>query len=424
MHATTTLNELHQEEPTVPEPRQTPEQASSTAIAFLEEPVIDGEVTAIIEPLPPPAPKQRPYYLIVIGTVLACLLFTGLSLLVPLVSPSATVTIIPREEHISIIGAIPIHARLLPALTLSQSTTVPATGKRHQIATRAEGTITFYNGLFTSQSVAAGTRLTGNDGVQIITDQPASIPAGNPPVYGQVTVSAHAVSVGASGNIQAFDINEACCLTSVLAKNTEAFTGGTEARDYIVVTHHDIDAAAGILTTTLAKSERAALRAQVNPGEALIIQSCSKQIISDHQPGEEATEVHLSVSETCNAFAYILRDFHQYARQLLTKQAMRRFGTGYSLFGDLHVRIIQATIRDQESRIATIMVKLDAIYDYQLSPGEKLHLVRLIAGKSKEQAVKALFQLPGIQGASINSTERTLPEDLGRIKIIVLDRVV
>ncbi len=125
--------------------------------------------------------------------------------------------------------AILIHGRVLPALTLSQSTTVTATGKRHQDATRAEGEITFYNGFFTSQTIAAGTILTSADGVQIVTDEPASIPAGNPPIYGQVTVSAHSLNMGAQGNIQAYDINEACCLTSVLAKNTEAFTGGLDA---------------------------------------------------------------------------------------------------------------------------------------------------------------------------------------------------
>src|SRR5215469_10617129 len=40
-----------------------------------------------------------------------------------------------------------------------------------------------------SQTVAAGTVLTGNDGVVIVTDVPAVIPAGNPPAFGITTVS-------------------------------------------------------------------------------------------------------------------------------------------------------------------------------------------------------------------------------------------
>ena len=55
------------------------------------------------------------------------------------------------------------------------------------------------------------------------TGQDATIPAGNPPSYGQVTVAAHAIQSGSRGNIAAYDINEACCALSVLAKNTEPF---------------------------------------------------------------------------------------------------------------------------------------------------------------------------------------------------------
>ncbi len=373
MHATITLDERHQEEPTVAEPTQTSQTKVSTALASLEEPVIDGEVTAIIEPLPPPTPKQRPYYLI-------------------------------------------------PALTLSQSTTVPATGKRHLDATKAEGTITFYNGLFVSQTIAAGTILTSADGVEIIIDQAAIIPAGNPPIYGQVTVSAHALNAGVQGNIEAFDVNQACCLTSVLAKNTQEFTGGAESRDYLVVTKEDIDLAAVPITTILEKSEQAALHAQINPGEALINPSCRKQTISDHTVGDEATEVHIIVSETCEGFAYIVGELRQNAQQMITKEAFRRLGTGFRLMGGLQVRILHTTVTDPAQGIVTIAVRTDATYVYQLSLGERKRITHLIAGKSTQQAVKALFQLPGIQGASINSNGSMLPNDPGSITIVVLYR--
>src|SRR5215469_13786484 len=235
------------------------EQPAQNALAFESEPVLDGEVTAVIEPEQKPRPKQRPYYLLVVGTVLACLLFVAVSLIVPLLTPSAIVTIIPRQEHLSLTTSIPIQGRLLPSFTLSQSISVPATGKRHQDATRAAGTITFYYGLFTAQTIAAGTLLTGNDGVQVATDQAAIIPAATPPIFGQTTVSAHAIGAGSQGNIPAYDINQACCATAILAKNTTPFQGGAEARNYVLVTRADIDAATRTITATLEKSEHAAL---------------------------------------------------------------------------------------------------------------------------------------------------------------------
>src|SRR2546423_15308488 len=139
--------------------------------------------------------------------------------------------------------------RLLNPITLSQSATAGTTGKGHQDSTKATGTITVYNGQFTSQTIQAGTILTGADGVQIITDQDAPIPAANPPIFGQVTVSAHAVQAGSKGNIPAYDINSACCFASVLAKNPDNFTGGQDERNFPTVAKADIASTATPLKT-------------------------------------------------------------------------------------------------------------------------------------------------------------------------------
>ncbi len=191
-------------QPKTSEPTPTPEP-ETTAVVSTEPDVIEGEVIVIEPPETSEAhilPKQKPYWLLIPFTILCCFLFLAGSFLVPLLSPTATVTIIPIERSMTATTAIQVYGRQLPALTLSQSINVPATGTMHQNATRASGTITFYNGLLTSQTIAAGTILTGSDGVQIETDQPATIPAADPPVEGQITVSAHAVSVGASGACQ------------------------------------------------------------------------------------------------------------------------------------------------------------------------------------------------------------------------------
>src|SRR5258708_14143866 len=74
----------------------------------------------------------------------------------------------------------------LPPITRTQQATAKATGTFHQGATPATGLITFYNGSFTAQTVASGTRLTGKDGVTILTTQTAVIPPApptTPPTY-------------------------------------------------------------------------------------------------------------------------------------------------------------------------------------------------------------------------------------------------
>jgi hypothetical protein len=397
----------------------------TTALVPAEPEVIEGEVVVIESPetsevYTPP----KPYWLLVPFTILFCLVFLAGTFLLPLLAPSATITIIPVEKNVSITAAIQVHGRQLPALTLSQSEIATATGKRHQNATRATGTITLYNGQFSHQTIDAGTILTGNDGVQIITDQAASIPPGNPPVYGQVTVSAHAIVAGASGNIPAYDINTACCATSVLAKNTIAFTGGQRPRDYVVVTKSDIATVTATIQTSIEKSERAALEAQVNPGEGVITPPCSNQIITTHQPGDEARDVTVTLSETCSGIVYIANALHQKAIQMLDQQALQQFGTGYSRITDVTVQVLHASITDSTKGIATIAVKLDAIYVYQLPPAEKQQLIHLVAGRTKQSAVQALLQVPGIQAAAvtINDNSATLPADQGRITIVVVYR--
>jgi hypothetical protein len=423
MRPTITLDARHQEEPTTT--GKETKQKETQALAPLMEPIIEGEVIGVIEPEQQPTRKQRPYYLIVVGTILACLIFVGVSLIEPILTPSAIVTIIPRQEHLSTTGTIQLHARLLPALTLSQSTTVSATGKRHQDATKAAGTITFYNGLLSTQTLTAGTILTGADGREVQTDEPAVIPPASnttPPQFGEVTVSAHAIHTGEQGNIPAYDINGSCCATSVLVKNTDAFSGGQNERNFTVVSRSDIQTATTTIKTTLVKSEKAALTAQVNAGEALIPPLCSDTVTSDHQAGEEAKEVTVTLSETCSGMAYDTQTLHQNAQQLITKAALKRLGTDFRLMGDLRVSILHATVTDSNQGIVTLAVKTDETYVYLLSPGEKKRITHLIAGKSEQQAVQELFQMPAIQAASIKSNTATLPNDPGKITIIVVYR--
>jgi hypothetical protein len=133
------------------------------------------------------------FYLLLLFSTLA---FQAYEILNP---PIATVTVIPKSQIITLTGTLEL-GRVIPPLTISQSQTTATTGKGHQYAKQAQGTITFYNGQFQYVTIAAGTILTGASGIQIVTDQDTTIPAGNPPSYGQISVSAHAINAGVRGN--------------------------------------------------------------------------------------------------------------------------------------------------------------------------------------------------------------------------------
>jgi hypothetical protein len=132
--------DTHKQEP--PEVEEAPEQ-EATALVPAEPDVIEGEVIVIEPPEPsedqiPLPPKQKPYWLLVPFTILACLLFLAGSYLLPLLTPTATITIIPFERTITALTTTQVQARVLAPLTLSQSVTVSATGKRPQARRRGD----------------------------------------------------------------------------------------------------------------------------------------------------------------------------------------------------------------------------------------------------------------------------------------------
>jgi len=334
--------------------------------------------------------------------------------------PTVTITIYPKMEQITTTQNVQLPARLLVPLTLSESKTIPTTGIGHQNATQARGSITFYNGLFTSQTIVAGTILTASDGEHILTDQTASIPAANPPGLGQTSILAHAIDTGVQGNIPAYTINQLCCATAVKAVNMTTFTGGADQRYFKVVTQHDIDGVSQPLTKTLIASILAALSAQLTTAEALIPPLCSEHVSPDHRVGDEAVQVQVTVLETCSAGAYDKQTLQELARQGGSKKVAQTLGNGYTLLGDIQYEIHSATF--QQGR-ATLSVTCSGVWLYQLSSKEQQRLVHVIAGKRKLDAILLLLSESGIQEASITGTDNAiLPTDTSRIHMLILHK--
>src|SRR5947209_6206920 len=183
-------------------------------VVFTETPIDEPAAPNVVSAEPetdqrPITRKDPPYFL---HFLLLLLLFVGLdsagTMLTAFFTPTATITIIPQQQALTTSATFPIGpgdvtGRVLPALTLSQSQTVQATGRGHQDARSATGTLTFYNGQLQSVTIPTGSIFTGGNGVQIVTDETATIPATdpitNPPTFGQIPVSAHVIQPGPSG---------------------------------------------------------------------------------------------------------------------------------------------------------------------------------------------------------------------------------
>jgi hypothetical protein len=234
-------------------------------------------------------PVQQDYSAIIILTI--CLL-CGMGVL--------ALCLLPSPQH-EVSFALTMQGYSLAPVTKTLHVSVPATGIVHVSATTATGTITFYNGEIYPQIIPIGTMVKSVTSIAVVTDEQATIPAAiqtTPPTYGHVTVAAHALLPGASGNIGAREINEACCVTAVLAQNPFAFTGGKGAQSYTSVTTHDVDNAAFPLLTTLE-----AQTPHLFPSPALSPQ-CDPIITATPTIGQRAAKVRVSVTIICTAISY------------------------------------------------------------------------------------------------------------------------
>jgi len=353
----------------------------------------------------------------------------------PGASPTATVTITPKSivaQNKYVITGITsgqpdiskrqVSARLLSFTTQPQSKTVSATGFVNTPATHATGTLTFVNGSFAPYGVTAGTIFTDAHGVQIANDILAYIPAADPNTgFGRVTVPAHAVTPGSRGNIPAFDFSNMICCgnSSVEVSNTVAFTGGQDPQKYIAVQQSDIDNAAKALKQPLLQSALSSLNGLKHPNEQFVkTPTCTTNVTSNHQAGDRATSVTVTVTATCSGEVYDQLSARTIAADLL-KTETDKSNPGFALTGNILTTIIQATA-DKSGKV-TIVVDAKGLWVYQFNNAQKSQLAALIVGKTQAQATAILAAQPGvgkIDGISISSGN-TLPTDPSKITIVV-----
>jgi hypothetical protein len=345
-------------------------------------------------------------------------------------APEATITIVTVSTPIRaattvtvVTGQAPkagqITGRQLAAITMSQQRTIATTGTVHQDAQAAHGLITFYNAATYSQVIPAGTILAGTDGTQIVTEQDATLPAVSYPTLGAMTVAAHALIAGPAGDIAAGDIYGPCCRLNVSAVNS-AFSGGQNARSYQTVTQQDISTGAAGLTKSLGQSVQAALQTQVSSDETLITPlPCHQSTTPNHQPGSEATQVTITVSETCTGTTYNTQQYQDQLAQQMDQQAAKQRGQGYQRSGAIQSSI---TTTEQYHNSLTLHVTIAATYAYQMNQDQQQTLAQLVAGKSTTQATTTLLQVPGVQTVAIstNTKNDVLPSDPHQIHVIWL----
>lgn len=367
-----------------------------------------------------PAPRYDP--LAFLHFLLILCIFLGLDNVdtyVTLLTPTVTISITPVVKTVSTTTTLTVagpgadvRGRVIAPLTITQEQTVKATGREHQDAQVAAGMLIFYNGSFASQTVYAGTVYTGSSGVQVATDQTITIAAANPPYVGQATVTAHAIHPGANGNIQAADIS---ITTSTLQVKNSQFANGQDARDFTVVSKADIQGGVSILTPRLLQSEQAALTAQLVQGEGLLSPVCTPHTTTNHNAGDEAQTVMVTVSLSCSSIAYDQQGLQRAGERILTTTRAASL-VHFQQVGTVRLAILSQKVQSQR---AMLTLQLSSTWVYQLN-GQ--HITSTIVGKPRLNALHLIAVFPGVQSVNIAGVKdnQQLPNDPAHIHLLII----
>ena len=104
------------------------------------------------------------------------------------------------------------------------------------------------------------------------------------------------------------------------------------------------------------------------------------------------------------------------ATLLLTHQAFNELKAGYTFVGNVQVIVQKATIT---GTTPNLVFSSQGTWIYGVTPAAQEHIKKIIAGKTKQEAMQLLTMLPGIQNVSMQWDENTkLPKDIRNIHLI------
>jgi VCBS repeat-containing protein len=353
--------------------------------------------------------------------LLASLLFWGRAVLA-FSSSSARITITQAAYELTDNYIFTGVTRLV-SQTNTQSMTVPATNLVLIPGQRAKGTLTFHNAQnqcnFASV-IPAGTVFTDSHGISVVTDHVAILGTSC-----TVTVSAHAVKIGPTGNIGAHDIKQTYH-SNIIVDNPAAFVGGQFGQRYTTVQTSDIVDAASRLMVPLKQDTQNALQLQLLTNEQLVSSpECKSKVTSDHQVNDIAPGVNVTVAETCTAELYNPQGIVSRSKTMLNQRAQALFGQNYALTGDINAEITHIATDPKHGTIVTVAAS--GLWTYQFSNAHVNQLVQLIAGKDTKDAQSTLSSQQGVQTVNIvvsGGDGHTLPNNTDSINIKYVNTLV
>lgn len=277
------------------------------------------------------------------------------------------------------------------------------TGKK-LVGDKAKGEVMILNNTAARKSLPAGTIVSGHTNLKFILDRGVEVASrSGTSVFdfkpGQVTVGVTAADIGAVYNLAAGSLFTVAGLPldNFAAKNESTITGGT-SRQIQAVSEEDQKKLADSLLNDLRSKSKAELLSQVPSGRKLIeetITTKEAQRTFDHQVGDEATTLSLSLKIKASALTFSKDDFASF----IEKQLLSSIPAGYektpeTLQSQFEIRKIE---RDGSVQLKShVAMELLPQVDFQKT---KSNLV----GRPWSNAQEYLRSVPGYLDAEIKT---------------------
>ena len=305
--------------------------------------------------------------------------------------------------------------------TQDGKSTIDTTGKK-ETGDKAKGTVTIFNSADSPRTFTEGTAITSSNNLEFTLDKSVTVASGSSdpinPKSGQANVTVTASKFGTSYNLPSgtkFTIGE---LSTVAAKNDDAFSGGT-TKNVSVVAKADIDKLTKQLTSDLEKKAREELSKQVTSDSVLLpvfsSEDFSKKSFSK-DADDEAQQVSLTAEIEFTGIIYSKKDLISFAKDSFQKEL------GPNLVID--EKNLSLDVKDFEKTDDGVSGTME-ITAILLPKIDEKSLASEIAGKSLSDAQRRLEGLPKVEtveiriSPSIPFLPKRLPISSGKIKFII-----
>ncbi|HLW00160.1 MAG TPA: hypothetical protein VKT82_15935 [Ktedonobacterales bacterium] len=369
-----------------------------------------------------------------------------------IITPQSSV--LSQTYTISAVTSLPdasrqqVAARLVSATTPAQTKTVNASGHLALSATQAKGTLILRNWDTVPKTFPAGTDLSdwsadmvincGDAPSHIILDATVTVPpaVGTAAGYGVAYAPAHVLQPGPGGNIPGATPSDGSCFYFLWAQGKKcipgyyshcwtiepasSFTGGQDAYNGPVVQQSDIDTTVNSLTSAHQPNAQRVLQQRLQPNEQLVgAPQCTPQVSANHQAGDQAAQVQVTVAFTCTGEVYDHTGAMEMAAGFLSQQAAANPGGAYRLAGTIKTTVTNAALGSQ--KIITLTIAARGVWVYQFTAAQQQQLAALLAGKSAQEAARLAFAQPGVASVTIHlpTGQHALPADSRQITIVL-----